>query len=159
MKLKVLRFSSQEDSTSGLLFEDTDLGLKFLCYTLEDERRALKVKGETRVPAGTYKLALRKEGGFHKRYKGKYGAWHRGMLHVTDVPGFQWILIHTGNTDEHTAGCLLVGDSQENNIVIKDGFVGKSVNAYKRMYSPIARAIEKGNEVTIEYIDLDSNVI
>ena len=157
MKLKVLRFSSQEDSTSGLLFEDTDLGLKFLCYTLEDERRALKVRGETRVPAGIYNLALRKEGGFHKRYKGKYGAWHRGMLHVTDVPGFQWILIHTGNTDEHTAGCLLVGDSQENNIVIKDGFVGKSVNAYKRMYSPIARAIEKGNEVTIEYIDLDSN--
>ena len=157
MKLKVLRFSSQEDSTSGLLFEDTDLGLRFLCYTLEDERRALKVRGETRVPAGIYNLALRKEGGFHKRYKGKYGAWHRGMLHVTDVPGFQWILIHTGNTDEHTAGCLLVGDSQENNIVIKDGFVGKSVNAYKRIYSPIARAIEKGNEVTIEYIDLDSN--
>ena len=58
MKLKVLRFSSQEDSTSGLLFEDTDLGLKFLCYTLEDERRALKVKGETRVPAGIYNLAL-----------------------------------------------------------------------------------------------------
>ena len=157
MKLKVLRFSSQEDSTSGLLFEDTDLGLRFLCYTLEDERRALKVRGETRVPSGIYNLALRKEGSFHKRYKGKYGAWHRGMLHVTDVPGFQWILIHTGNTDEHTAGCLLVGDSQENNIVIKDGFVGKSVNAYKRIYSPIARAIEKSNEVTIEYIDLDSN--
>lgn len=157
MKLKVLRFSSQEDSTSGLLFEENDLGLRFLCYTLEDERRSLKVKGETRVPSGTYKLALRKEGGFHKRYKGKYGAWHRGMLHVTEVPGFEWILIHTGNTDEHTAGCLLVGDSQENNIVIKDGFVGKSTNAYKRIYSPIARDIEKGNEVTIQYIDLDSN--
>ena len=157
MKLKVLRFSSQEDSTSGLLFEENDLGLRFLCYTLEDERRSLKVKGETRVPSGTYKLALRKEGGFHKRYKGKYGAWHRGMIHVTEVPGFKWILIHTGNTDEHTAGCLLVGDSQENNIVIKDGFVGKSTNAYKRIYSPIARDIEKGNEVTIQYIDLDSN--
>ena len=157
MKLKVLRFSSQEDSTSGLLFEENDLGLRFLCYTLEDERRSIKVKGETRVPSGTYKLALRKEGGFHKRYKGKYGAWHRGMLHVTEVPGFEWILIHTGNTDEHTGGCLLLGDSQENNVIIKDGFVGKSGNAYKRVYSPIARNIEKGNEVTIEYIDLDSN--
>ena len=71
MKLKVLRFSSQEDSTSGLLFEENDLGLRFLCYTLEDERRSIKVKGETRVPSGIYKLALRKEGGFHKRYKGK----------------------------------------------------------------------------------------
>ena len=60
MKLKVLRFSSQEDSTSGLLFDDSEIGLRFLCYTLEDERRSLKVKGETRVPAGTYKLVLRK---------------------------------------------------------------------------------------------------
>ena len=156
MKLKVLRFSSQEDSTSGLLFEENGVSLKFLCYTLEDERRTLKVRGETRVPAGKYKIVLRKEGGFHARYKGKYGAWHRGMLHVTDVPGFSWILIHKGNTDEHTAGCLLVGDSQENNIIISDGFVGKSANAYKRIYSPIARAIEKGEDVTIEYIDLDS---
>ena len=49
MKLKVLRFSSEVDSTHGLLFEETDMGEKFLCYTLEDERRALKVRGETRV--------------------------------------------------------------------------------------------------------------
>ena len=41
MKLKVLRFSSQEDSTSGLLFLEDEFGLNFLCYTLEDERRAL----------------------------------------------------------------------------------------------------------------------
>ena len=155
MKLKVLRFSSQEDSTSGLLFLDGDLGLEFLCYTLEDERRALKIKGETRVPAGTYKLELRTEGGFHERYKKKYGSFHKGMLHVTNVPNFEYILIHTGNTDEHTAGCLLVGDSQENNVVIKDGFIGKSVNAYKRIYPNISRAIYEGKEVTIEYIDLD----
>ena len=59
MKLKVIRFSSQQDSTSGILMEDTDMGLKFLCYTLEDERRALKVKGETRVPAGIYNITFR----------------------------------------------------------------------------------------------------
>ena len=62
MKLIVLRFSSEADSTHGLLFEHTGVGKKFLCYTLEDERRALKVRGETRVPAGTYKIELRKEG-------------------------------------------------------------------------------------------------
>ena len=55
MRLEVLRFSSQADSTSGLLFGVTDIKRHFLCYTLEDERRAFKVKGETRVPAGTYK--------------------------------------------------------------------------------------------------------
>jgi len=155
MKLEVLRFSSQQDSTSGLLFEIGDLGRKFLCYTLEDERRALKIKGETRVPAGTYNIKLRKEGGFNARYTKKYGGFHRGMLHICDVPNFEYILIHTGNTDEHTAGCLLVGDSQENNIIIKDGFIGKSGNAYKRIYPAIAKAIELNEEVTITYIDHD----
>tara|TARA_B100001094_G_scaffold184017_1_gene178294 strand:- start:3070 stop:3555 length:486 start_codon:yes stop_codon:yes gene_type:complete len=158
MRLKVLRFSSKPDSTSGLLFEENDLGLNFLCYTLEDERRALKVIGETRIPAGIYNIELRKEGGFHERYTKKYRNMHIGMLHIVNVPGFEYILIHTGNTDEHTAGCLIVGDSQENNGVIKDGFVGKSVNAYKRIYPRIAEAIEKGRNVTIEYIDLDAQL-
>ena len=155
MQLEVLRFSSQADSTSGLLFEVTDMGRRFMCYTLEDERRALKVKGETRVPAGTYKIELRTEGGFHGRYTKKYPGIHRGMLHITDVPNFEFILIHTGNTDEHTDGCLIVGDSQENNSVVKDGFVGKSRIAYKRIYPRIAKALENDEEVTIQYIDYD----
>ena len=77
------------------------------------------------------------------------------LLHICDVPNFEYILIHTGNTDEHTAGCLLVGDSQENNVIIKDGFIGKSGNAYKRIYPAIAKAIELNEEVTITYIDHD----
>ena len=77
------------------------------------------------------------------------------MLHVQDVPNFKWILIHVGNTDEHTAGCLILGDSQENNTLVKDGFIGRSGQAYKRVYPPIAEALENGEEVTIEYIDLD----
>ena len=153
MNLEVLRFSSKSDSTSGLLFEVTDVGRNFLCYTLEDEARVLKVKGETRIPAGIYNIKLRKEGGFNQKYTKKYGDIHRGMLHIVDVPGFEYILIHTGNTDEHTAGCLLVGDSQENNVIIRDGFVGKSNNAYKRIYPRIAKAIESGENVTIEYVD------
>jgi len=154
MKLKVIRFSSQSDSTSGLLFDITD-GTKFLCYTLEDERREEKIAGETRIPAGVYSILLRKEGGFHSRYTKKYGDMHKGMLHVQDVPNFKWILIHTGNTDEHTAGCLILGDSQENNILVEDGFIGRSTQAYKRVYPPIAKALENNEEVTIEYIDLD----
>ena len=154
MKLEVLRISSQKDSTNGILFDITD-GRKFLAYTLEDEYRDEKVMSETRIPSGTYKITLRTVGGFHSRYEAKYGDFHKGMLWVRDVPGFEYILIHTGNTDEHTAGCLLVGNSQNENITKKDGFIGSSVTAYKRIYPPIAKALENGEEVTITYVDYD----
>ena len=153
MELIVLRISSQVDSTSGLLFQKTDIGLNFLCYTLEDERRALKVKGETRIPAGIYDIQFRKEGGFHNKYSKRFADIHKGMLQVMDVPNFDYILLHCGNTDEHSSGCLLLGDSQENNVIIKDGFIGKSTNAYKRVYPIIAKQLELGNEVTIQYKD------
>ena len=153
MKLQVLRFSSESDSTSGLLFDITD-GVKFLAYTLEDERREEKVMSETRIPAGTYEIKLRTEGGHHNKYASRYGGMHKGMLWLQDVPNFKWILIHCGNTDEHTAGCLLVGDSQENNQIKENGFIGSSSNAYKRIYPAIAEAVEN-ETVTIEYIDVD----
>ena len=155
MDLEVLRFSSQKDSTNGLLFDVTGGKRKFLCYTLEDEYRDDKVKGETRVPAGTYKITLRTTGGFHARYEKKYGSMHKGMLWVREVPNFEYILIHTGNTDEHTAGCLLLGNTQQANFGSSNGFVGSSVDAYKRVYPPIAEALEKGEEVKITYIDFD----
>ena len=153
MKLQVLRFSSESDSTNGLLLDVTE-GVKFLAYTLEDEYRKHKRSKETRIPAGTYEIKLRNEGGFHQRYSKKYSRIHRGMLHIIDVPGFEYILIHVGNSDEHTAGCLLVGDSQENNQINKNGFIGSSGNAYKRIYPLIADAVEN-ERVTIQYIDLD----
>jgi hypothetical protein len=154
MKLEVLRFSSEKDSTNGLLFDVTD-GRRFLCYTLEDEYREEKVYGETRVPAGTYRITLRKTGGFHARYLKKYGEMHKGMLWVRKVPNFEYILIHTGNTDEHTAGCLLLGNSQQANFGDSNGFVGSSVDAYKRVYPPIAKALEDGEDVSITYTDFD----
>ena len=156
MDLEVLRISSQKDSTNGILFDVTGGKRVFLCYTLEDEHREEKVAGETRIPQGTYKITLRKVGGFHSRYSKKYGNMHKGMLWVREVPNFEYILIHTGNTDEHTAGCLIVGNSQQANFGDSNGFVGSSTNAYKRIYPPIAEALEKGEEVTITYVDFDS---
>ena len=157
MELEVLRFSSQADSTSGALFDVVNGKRSFRCYTIEDEQRDVKVWGETRIPAGRYKLSLRKEGGFHSRYQAKDGDMHKGMIHVNDVPGFEFILWHTGNTDEHTAGCLIIGDSQESNLVKKDGFVGSSVVAYKKVYPYVAAAIE--NEDTyVTYIDYDGDI-
>ena len=160
MNLEVIRFSSGTDSTNGILFETIQQGneidgifkqTKFLAYTLEDEQRNEKVFGETRIPNGTYNLGLRKVGGYHAKYSKRFPHIHIGMLHVLNVPGFEYILIHCGNTDEHTAGCLLVGDSQENNQITTDGFIGKSTQAYKRIYPRIAEAIECGEDVIITY--------
>lgn len=153
MKLEVLRFSSQKDSTLGLLFDITDGDRKFMAYTLEDEHRDVKVMHETRIPAGTYRITLRTVGGFHAKYTKRFGELHKGMLWLMDVPNFEYILIHAGNDDDDTSGCLLVGDTQTQNVT-SDGFVGSSVNAYKRIYKPIAEAIERG-EVTIKYTDYD----
>lgn len=155
MELEVLRFSSQRDSTNGILFDVTDGKRRFLCYTLEDEYREDKVGGETRIPSGTYEVTLRTVGGFHGRYERKYGEMHKGMLWVRDVPNFEYILIHTGNTDEHTAGCLLLGDSQQANFGNSDGFVGSSTQAYKRVYPSVAKALEENEKVKITYIDFD----
>ena len=159
MKYEVLRVSSQKDSTSGLLFEVNNGKRTFLCYTLEDEQRDVKVWGETRIPAGTYKLGLRTEGGFHNRYLSRYGAdFHKGMIWVLDVPGFEWILWHSGNTDENTAGCLLLGNTQTSNLVAKDGFIGSSRDAYKLVYPRVLSAIESGLDVEVTYIDYDGDV-
>ena len=151
MKLDVIRFQFGKDATNGLLFIDD----VFECYTLEDEHRDVKVMHETCIPEGEYKIEYRTVGGFHSKYTARYGAFHRGMLWIKQVPGFEYILIHTGNTDEHTAGCLLLGDTQTNNQISKDGFVGSSGQAYKRIYPPIAEALENGECVEITYIDYD----
>lgn len=155
MDLEVIRFSSAKDSTLGLLFNVTNDKREFLCYTLEDEYREEKVMHETRIPAGTYEIKLRTWGRIHENYTKRFADIHKGTLWLQDVPNFKHILIHCGNDDDDTSGCLLVGDTQTENIK-SDGFVGSSTNAYKRIYPPIAEAIENGECVEITYIDFDT---
>ncbi len=143
LQLTVLRYNSAKDYTDGLFF----INDKFECYTLEDEDRTIKKFGETRIPDGTYRITLRTIGGFHKRYTKKFGSFHHGMLWVRDVPEFEYILIHIGNTDDDTAGCLLVGTSSD----AYKGFIGGSTGAYKKMYPKIANHLLEGGEVTIKY--------
>lgn len=137
--VKLLRFSSGPDSTLGALYVDG----KFVCFVLEDEQRDVKVPGETRIPAGSYQLRLRGWGGFHYRYLARFGDIHEGMLEIEGVPGFTDILIHCGNTDHDTAGCLLVGDGVHENVTTRGHLTG-SEPAYRRLYPSVARAIKNG---------------
>lgn len=136
MKIEVKRFDSGFHDTLGEFF----INGKFYAFTLEDEKRDVKVKGETCIPVGTYKVVF-------------YNSPSHGpkSLMIDNVPGFKYILIHPGNTEDDTDGCLLVGT-----------MIGKlngkravlnSKKAFDKIYPVIAAAIESGEEVTIKYFE------
>ena len=147
MKLTVVRTQFGTDATNGILLVD---GV-FENYTLEDQYQAVKVMHETCIPEGTYDIKFRTVGGFHSKYSERYGNAHYGMLHLQDVPNFTYILIHAGNTDEHTSGCLIVGETQQDLDISDDGFIGHSGKAYSKLYNKVAKELLLGKEVTIEY--------
>jgi len=152
MKLDVVRTQFGKDATNGMLFVD---GV-FECFTLEDEVRDIKVMSETAIPLGEYEIKFRNIGGYDTKYKAKYGStFHKGMLELQDVPNFKYILIHTGNTDQHTAGCLLIGETQQDLDKGKDGFVGGSGDAYKKFYPKVRDALIAKEKVTIKYSNIN----
>jgi len=159
MKLKLVRISSQHDSTIGVLYKENDNFVtqnkwEFLSFTMEDEFRNVKVYGETRIPEGTYEIKLRTVGGFHSKYSSSYPDFHKGMLWLQDVPGFEYVLIHKGNTDEDSAGCILVGYTANENIT-QQGSVGSSGKAYVDVYKKIVQYLIENERVflTIENLD------
>jgi hypothetical protein len=146
MLITVNRFTSDDDATLSMISVDG----KFVCFGLEDEYRPEKVANETRIPAGTYNITLRTVGGFHERYSQRFDGIHKGMLWVRDVPGFEYILIHCGNTDQDTAGCLLVGAQAH----ARDMTLGSSSLAYQDLYRAVVDAAALG-DLSIEYVDND----
>jgi hypothetical protein len=135
MKILVERFDSGSKDTLGRLYIDG----KFFAYTLEDEKRDVKVKGDTRIPEGTYKVIF-----YDSPSHGK------DSLMIKDVPNFKYILIHSGNTEDHTDGCLLVGmriGSLEGKRAVLD-----SKTAFRKVYDVIAPAIRRGDDVEIKYM-------
>ena len=148
MLITVDRFVSDSETTISHVSVDG----QFICFGLEDEFRTQKVKGETRIPAGRYKIGVRREGGFHQRYAARFADMHEGMLHVLDVPNFQFILIHVGNTQKDTEGCLLVGmNAQTQPGAMR---VNSSVAAYRKLY-PIVIGAAKAGDLEILYLDND----
>jgi hypothetical protein len=124
---------------------------EFKVHTLEDEFRTNKVYGETRIPSGSYKIEFRTVGGFHQRYLEKFGAsFHKGMLWIKDVPEFEHVLIHIGNKEDDTAGCILTGMT---NSADDAGFIGGSKVAYKKIYEIIRDTLLKGELVYINIYD------
>lgn len=146
MEITVKRYSDNKESTLGLMFIDG----KFECYTLEDEERTTKVFGETRIPEGRYEVLFRTEGGHNHRYGLKFGDFHKGMLELQGVPLFKYVLIHIGNDDDDTAGCLLVGSKANSNSYTK-GYIEASTGAYTKMYEKVSNELTNYKPVHITY--------
>lgn len=147
MNLQLDRFFSDADTSVGLLRVNGERQ----CFIIEDEFREKKVPGETRIPAGKYKLIARAYGGFYNRYSQKWD-WHQEMIEVADIIGFTDVLIHPGNTDGNTEGCLLPNASAS--MTLSDIRGATSVAAYKNLYLQIIDSVRAG-EATITITDSD----
>ncbi len=148
MEINVDRYVSDEDTTLSRVFVDGS----FACFGLEDEYREDKVPGKTRIPAGAYRVTLRAEGKMYHEFKNRFPGFHKGMLHIRDVPGFEYVLIHIGNTDEDTRGCLLIG-TQANNAP-GNMSISNSKIAYELFYPMVVSAAEN-DDLKITFEDND----
>lgn len=139
MKITVARAPSRGGATLGWLYID---GL-YTCRTLEDEVREIegtpvstwKIPGVTAIPAGTYRVTLE-------------ASEHFGpdTLTLHDVPGFEYIRMHAGNTSDDTKGCLLLGMLATGASLIG----GTSRPALALVKGEVQRAIARGESVSID---------
>jgi hypothetical protein len=105
-------------------------------YSLEDEFREEKVKGETRIPAGTYEIIInRTETPLTLKYRARY-QWFKFHLMLKDVPGFTGIYFHVGKNEFWTDGCITIGNTVNNN-TITSGEIGDSVECFRKFYNEL----------------------
>ena len=142
MEIMLRRTAKKDTYTIGKLYID---GVYF-CDTLEDKDRDLKqsmasseiakikVKGSTAIPMGTYKVTtsvvsprLSKENFYIVNCKGGR------VPRLLNVPGFDGVLIHSGNTPAHTDGCILLGQNKVTGQVINSK--DTCIKFYQKVFS------------------------
>lgn len=138
--LELVRTDFDEDSTIGEL----KVNGVFQCYTLEDTIREVtgktvakwKVAGKTAIPFGRYEVRLT----FSNRFQ-------LIMPQLMDVPGFEGIRIHVGNTDKDTEGCILLGETKGSDMI------SKSRIAFNKFYPLLSKELDSGRKVFINIAD------
>lgn len=128
MNLVLFRKTEINNTVLGELHIDN----KFFCYTLEDKIRDVKIKHQTCIPQGTYEIVMT----LSQRFK-------TVLPLLLNVPNFEGIRIHAGNTTEDTSGCLLVGSSINNEVLLH------SKTTLQKLLPILQKALKVG-PVTIE---------
>ena len=126
---------------------------RYFCDTLEDTDRGLttstplseialrKVYGQTAIPKGRYRIQMDVESPSYKN-KAKYKKLTGGyMPRLENVPGWTGVLIHAGNTDADTLGCILVGENQAR------GSIVNSFNTFSELYPLLKAAHARGEQI------------
>ena len=139
MKLTVKRIARKPTYTIGKLYID---GVYF-CDTVEDTDRGLfqgqsldlikkiKIPNKTAIPTGIYKLTLNVISPKYSK-KAIYQEICKGRVpRLLDVPGYDGVLIHIGNSADDSSGCILVG---QNKVV---GKVINSTETFRKLYNKI----------------------
>jgi hypothetical protein len=135
---------SERSTISKVIINNNDFG-----FVLEDDDDPTKVWGQTRIPGGLYEIKRRFEGRFAERHKKLWN--HMSALQIMDVPNYDFILYHTGNTVEDTHGCMLCGSGYGINPKTKDYIItaGLSTPAYRKFYTEISKALTAGKQVFV----------
>lgn len=121
MKLVLRREIATDKSTIGTLSIDGEV----MMFTLEDAMRDEKIAGETAIPYGTYKIEI--------TYSPKFKQF---MPLLLNVPEYEGIRIHPGNTDVHTHGCILVGYAKDADRI------SNSTKAYQALFKALKAATD-----------------
>lgn len=155
MKIKVKRIYRGPEYTIGHLYVND----VYVCDTLEDRDRGLdyrmslskikakKIAGKTAIPTGIYRMTLDVKSpkfgskAFYKEVCDGY------LPRLIGVPGYDGVLIHVGNTQNDTDGCILVGYNKVKGQIID------SRNAFKKLWDSYLRIAKQSKmEIIIEVI-------
>lgn len=146
LKITVKRKIFNECDTIGDLYvsypEEPET-LEFVCNTLEDKVRNkkgtkkeefVKVYGETAIPYGTYRVVITYSNAFQKK-----------LPEILNVPLYEGIRIHAGNTKDSTFGCILLGDSPK--ISQTESWIYNSQKNMKKFMNILEPAIKNGRVI------------
>lgn len=143
----ILRYVDDGNTTLGLLFIEK----KFFAYTLEDTHRDEKIPGGTRIPEGHYKLSINESlSPLTQRYRNRFN-WFSYHIEIKEIPNYDKVYVHIGNTHKDTEGCILIADGV--NAANPEKMILQSQKAYERFYKIVFPKINQNEPLTINILN------